>query len=173
MHAYGALLRLVIESLMDLLGSRGSFKNEFRLSRTVIKAKENNPLKCTPNVDEALRIFFSPVSASYLGLEESIAGCMTDMKFHQVGLVAGLQAIFNEFARLMNPELYKEHSSEGMKGLLQSINQKSRNWDQFCAYCERLDSESSSGISGHFSDVFADAYEERIIKLRNFDNGQS
>jgi len=139
----------------------------------MIKPVENNPLKFSPNTDEALRTFFSPASSGYLGLEESVRGSLTDLKFHQVGLVAGLQAVFQEFSNLMTPERYTADSAEGVKALLQSITQKSRNWDQFCAYCERLDRESSSGIAGHFSDVFADAYEERILMLSDNDGGSS
>ena len=173
MRSYGALLRLMIGSLMDLLSARTDFKNEFRLSRTVLKPEENNPLKFSPNVDEALRIFLSPNSSGYLGLEESVRESLVDMKYHQVALIAGLQAIFREFNSLMRPERYTAESDGGVKALLQSITQKSRNWQQFCAYCERLESESSNGIFGHFSDIFAEAYEERIIMLGNVEKGSN
>ena len=158
---------------MDLLSARTDFKNEFRLSRTILKPEENNPLKFSPNVDEALRIFLSPVSSGYLGLEESVQESLVDMKHHQIALIAGLQAIFREFHSLMTPQRYTVEADTGVKALLQSITRKSRNWEQFCACCERLESESSNGIFGHFSDIFADAYEERIIMLGNVESGQN
>jgi type VI secretion system FHA domain protein len=173
MRSYGELLQLMIESLMELLSSRTNFKNEFRLNRTILKSVENNPLKFSPNVDEAMRILFSPASSGYLGLQESVAGGLEDMKYHQVALIAGLQAIFLEFSKVMSPERYTTDATGGVKGLLQSMTQKSRNWEQFCAYCERLEGESAGGISDYFSSVFTEAYEERIILLKNLNGGKS
>lgn len=173
MRSYGELLQLMVESLMELLSSRANFKNEFRLNRTILKSVENNPLKFSPNVDEAMRILFSPASSGYLGLQESVAGGLQDMKYHQVALIAGLQAIFLEFSKVMSPERYTADATGGVKGLLQSMTQKSRNWEQFCAYCERLEGESAGGISDYFSSVFTEAYEERIIMLKNLNGGKS
>ena len=93
------------------------------------------------------------------------------MKNHQIGLIAGLQAVFDEFASMMNPDRYTAESGQGVQSLLRSATQKSRNWDQFCAFCERMDADSASGVSGHFSDVFAKAYEERTRLLGELNPG--
>ena len=159
------MMRYVIESMMELLSSRTSFKNEFRMQMTTIRPVENNPLKFSPSLEDALRIFLGDSSSSYLTLEESVEGCMVDMRNHQLAMVSGLQAVFAEVAGLLEPERYVEESAGGVKGALQTVNRKSRAWDKFCAYCESLERDSSNGVAGNLSEIFSTAYEEQSRML--------
>ena len=132
------------------------------MAKTQIKVAENNPLKFSVSEEEALRIFLGPANAGYLDMEKSVHGTVTDMKSHQVAIVAGLHAVFQEFSKCMDPDTYASKPGDGIEALLQSRKQKSRNWDLFCANSERLGSASSSGLSGYFSEVFVEAYEDSI-----------
>ena len=63
----GRILRVVVGGLMDVLRSRQEIKDEFRMRTTRFKpAAENNPLKFSENVDEALQNLLVKRNPAYL-----------------------------------------------------------------------------------------------------------
>ncbi|MEM9313254.1 MAG: type VI secretion system-associated FHA domain protein TagH [Pseudomonadota bacterium] len=166
-RGYGELLRNLLASLIELLRSRAEFKNEFRLSRTVLMPVENNPLKFSPNVDEALRVFLQPASSGYLSMNDAVDEAIKDLKLHQLGMIAGLQAVFREASLHMDPQQYVPESASGVKAIMQSLSQNAARWEEFCEHCKKLESASAEGVAGYFSETFTKAYEEKIRSLES------
>ena len=50
----GQILRVVVDGLMDILKSRQRIKEEFRMHQTMFRPADNNPLKFSANVEDAL-----------------------------------------------------------------------------------------------------------------------
>src|SRR5690606_34776729 len=48
----GELMREIVDGMMQVLRSRTSIKNEFRMNVTTIQPVENNPLKFSVGVDD-------------------------------------------------------------------------------------------------------------------------
>jgi len=65
------LVRLAVQGLVEVLRSRTEVKNSFRLPTTSIKPVENNPLKFSQNVDDALYNLFVKRNPGYLGPVEA------------------------------------------------------------------------------------------------------
>ncbi len=63
----GAVLRIAVQGLMDVLKSRAEVKNNFRLPITIIKPVENNPLMFSMNAEDALFNLFVKRNPGYLG----------------------------------------------------------------------------------------------------------
>jgi predicted component of type VI protein secretion system len=50
----GEILRVVVDGVMEVLRARERIKDEFRMRMTTFKPADNNPLKFSANVDDAL-----------------------------------------------------------------------------------------------------------------------
>lgn len=56
----GKILRTSVNGTMSILRARAQMKGEFRMSQTMIQPVENNPLKFSINIEEALRHIINP-----------------------------------------------------------------------------------------------------------------
>ncbi len=64
---FGQILRVVVTGVMDVLRARERIKDEFRMRMTTFKAADNNPLKFSANVEDALHNLLVKRNAAYLG----------------------------------------------------------------------------------------------------------
>ena len=88
----GAVLRLLVDNLMQLLRARQQAKRHAHSSiHTIIQATDNNPLKFCPSAEDALRILFGPPTSSYLDAHRAIAQGFEDLKVHQIKTYAAMQ----------------------------------------------------------------------------------
>ena len=55
MRSVGSILRELVDGLMTVLRGRSELKSQLRVSLTTLKPVENNPLKFSPTVEEALK----------------------------------------------------------------------------------------------------------------------
>ena len=74
------------------LKGRADLKSRLRLSQTTIQPGENNPLKFSASVDEAVLKLLDPHGSRYLGPIEAIRESFADLRTHQTALVAAIQA---------------------------------------------------------------------------------
>ncbi|MEL7046027.1 MAG: type VI secretion system-associated FHA domain protein, partial [Pseudomonadota bacterium] len=89
------------------------------------------------------------------------------LKLHQLGMIAGLQAVFREASVHMDPAQYVPESASGVKAIIQSLGQNAARWEEFCEHCKKLESASAEGVAGYFSEAFTKAYEEKIRSLQS------
>ncbi len=165
MEGYGALFREVVQGLMEVLMARASLKSEFRMPLTTIRPVENNPLKFSPTVDDALRNLFLSHGSGYLSPEESVREGFADIKCHQMAMVAGMQAAFREMLLRFEPESFDDKEKGGMRAALMSVNKKSRLWDAYCEFYKQVTRDPDSSFQTLFGEEFARAYEEQIRRL--------
>src|SRR5271157_5561269 len=99
----GMAIRLTAQNLAQLLTSRAESKTLMRSSsRTMIRALENNPLKFTSSVEEALAVMFGPPTRQYLDAKATIESSFADLKAHQIltygAMQRALDALFEDLA---------------------------------------------------------------------------
>lgn len=68
---FGKIMREVVAGVMEVLLARASLKSEFRMSMTMIRPVENNPLKFSVNTEEALRHLLTQHERGYLPAAEA------------------------------------------------------------------------------------------------------
>src|SRR5208337_5281969 len=89
----GAVIRLTAQNLAQMLSSRAESKTLMRSSsRTMIRATENNPLKFSGSVEDALAIMFGPPSRQYLDARTTIESSFSDLKAHQILTYGAMQS---------------------------------------------------------------------------------
>jgi len=154
---HGALLGHVMKELLngtiDLLNARADIRNELRLGKARVDARENNPLKFSINAqDAALRLikgetmgFMSPVPATEEALRE--------LREHHFALLAGIDAGIKAVLNEMDPK--NTVNSKGVLGIPTLMNRLS---ERHAAIAE--DAIERSG--GVFWRAFSNTYQASI-----------
>src|SRR4029079_10855754 len=99
----GQILRETVRGLMESLKARSDVKSRMRLNQTAIQPAENNPLKFSASVDEAVLKLLDPHGSRYLGPVESIRNSFADLRTHQQSLLAAIQAASDELMNRIEP----------------------------------------------------------------------
>ena len=89
---------------MEVLRARTEIKNEFRLQQTTFKPVENNPLKFSVNVEDALHNLLVKRNPAYLPAAEAFQDAFEDVRLHQVAMLAGVRAAFDAMLQEFDPE---------------------------------------------------------------------
>jgi type VI secretion system protein ImpI len=156
----GAMTRLVIENVMQLLNARMQAKRLARSSQhTVIQAIDNNPLKFAPSSEEAMRIMFGPASRSYLDARRAVEQSFADLKTHQLKTYAAMQHALHALLSDLDPKSIDQavEADRGIAGLMTS--RKARLWDFYVAQWEAMARLDANGPIDAFMRIFADFYD--------------
>lgn len=157
----GQMLREVVLSLMDSLQTRSDLKNRLRLSQTTIQPADNNPLKFSASVDEAVRKLLDGHNARYLGPVEAIRDSFNDLKTHQSALNVAMQSAVDALLERLEPADLQERFDRGLKrGSLLGAANKMKYWDLYAEFFQVLNQRDDAGLPSVFSDEFARAYGE-------------
>lgn len=167
MHTAGQLIRQTTDGLMKILSSRTSFKSELRIEMTTIRPVENNPLKFSTDVDDALsRMFFShtkgyqpPIPATQHALDDILA--------HELAIIAGLRAALTALLKRFDPEVLEQKLGHGSKlESLLPMAKKAKYWDLFSEIHHEVTADAEEGFTRLFSEEFTRAYEEQVLLLK-------
>ncbi|MGE3849755.1 MAG: type VI secretion system-associated FHA domain protein TagH [Gammaproteobacteria bacterium] len=157
----GELFALAMGGLREVLLARASLKSGFRMDVTYVAAVDNNPLKFVAGgVDEIVEKLLFRRSKGYLPPKESLDEAFDDLKAHQLGMVAGLRAGFDETFKQFDPaELEKRFEAAAKRGLL--TNRKAQNWEEYCEWYAELGKAIDEAYEKLFGEAFSEAYQER------------
>ncbi len=161
----GEVLREMVSGLMQVLGSRSSIKNEFRMNVTTIQPVENNPIKFSANVDDALENMFIKEGNAYKKPLEAVADCFDGIAEHQVAILAGIRSAFKGIVERFDPVLLDARFSRQNKGGLIPGSQKAKNWDSYLDYYNELVGDIDNTFQYLFGDDFVRAYEDQLQRL--------
>ncbi len=161
----GELMRETISGLMQVLTSRSTVKNEFRMNVTTIQPIENNPLKFSANIEDALENMFIRDSQAYKKPVEAVREGFQGIAEHQVAILAGIRAAFRGVIERFDPVGLEQRFEKYRKaGLLQMVN-KGKNWDSYKEYYNELVNDMDNSFQHLFGYDFVQAYEDQLLKL--------
>lgn len=159
----GQMLRETVLGLMDSLKARSDLKSRLRLNQTTIQPGENNPLKFSASVDEAVVKLLDPHSSRYLGPIESIRDSFADIRAHQTALSAAIQAAIDEVMNRIEPGELQERFDRGLKrGPLLGATNKMKYWDLYTEFYQVLNQRSEQGLPTLFAEELARTYAEKV-----------
>ncbi len=161
----GELIREMISGMMKVLGSRSSIKNEFRMNVTTIQPVENNPLKFSANVDDALENMFLKKGNAFKQPLDSVHEGFESIAEHQVAIIAGIREAFKTVIERFDPLTLEERfKKQGSGGILPG-SQKAKNWEAYLHYYDELAGDIDRSFQYLFGDGFVRAYEDQLQKL--------
>lgn len=158
------LLRVMVSGLMELLRERSHMKDTFRLPQTVMQAAQNNPLKFSPTVDEALRYLLNDRGeGAYLSAEDAVRAAFRDVRQHEQALVKAMLQAVQDYVERFDPEELKGRFDKGLKrgGLLSSAN-KLKYWELYEESYPALTQREEGGPPQLFTEEFARAYLQEL-----------
>lgn len=162
----GVMVRQMTQGMLDTLAARMRFKRELRVEVTMIRAAENNPLKFSANVDEALRLLFRPVKG-YLPPQQSIAEGFADLQGHEMALLQAVRTTLEALlARLSPKTLEREFAQKSMLDNLMPSARKARCWNEFVEIYDNIARDAEEGFMRLFAEEFARSYEDYERRLR-------
>lgn len=162
----GKVLHEVVAGVRELLQARATLKSEFRLSMTMIRRVENNPLKFSVSVDEAMRHLLVKQEPGYLGAVEAFQQAFNDIKDHQLAMIAGMRAAYEALLRRFDPQVLEEKFERLMRtGIVLPGTKKFRYWELYGEIYEELAKEAEENFQHLFDEEFARAYEAQLRRL--------
>jgi type VI secretion system protein len=159
----GQMLRESVLGLMESLKGRSDLKSRLRLNQTTIQPGENNPLKFSASVDEAVMKLLDPHSSRYLGPIEAIRESFADIRTHQTALAGAIQAAVDELMNRIEPGELQERFDRGLKrGPLLGATNKMKYWDLYTEFYQVLNQRSEQGLPTLFTEELARTYAEKV-----------
>lgn len=163
----GKILAVVVGGVMDVLRARQQIKDEFRMRVTQFQPADNNPLKFSANVEDALHNLLVKRNAAYLSPVEAFEDAFDDLRGHQLAMLAGMRVAFDALLRQFDAgRLQEQFDRQVKKGALVAVPAKLRYWDMYREHVATLLADADGTFRRLFAEEFARAYDDQLAALR-------
>lgn len=162
----GNIMRSVVQGLIEVLRARSEIKTEFRMPVTQVKVSENNPLKFAANAEDALGNLLGRRNSAYLPPQEAFDDAFNDVRFHQLAMLAGVRAGFDNLMNRFDPaQLQEGFERQGKRGLFGGGG-KATYWERYAERYEEMSKDRDETFRRLFGEEFARAYEQQLSVLK-------
>jgi len=158
METVGKLLREMTACTVDMLRLRAQAKSSIHAEMTIIGPRAVNPLKAAWDVDVALRHLLAPERADLMGPVKAVTDAYDDLRAHDAGLAAGIQAALQSLLQRFRPEAFDERLEGGALDRFLPANRKARQWDLLLELYEDIAKEAQDDFWSVFEREFRRAY---------------
>ena len=110
----GILLKAYTQGLKKALDARGVVKDELRASRTLLGARDNNPLKFIQHDADSLQEMLFGSESSYKDAESAIGEAFNDLIAHEMAIFAAFQISATSIINRFNPNEIEASVSGGI-----------------------------------------------------------
>jgi type VI secretion system protein ImpI len=156
----GRTMRVVTSEMMALLQDRATTKRFTKGGdRTMIGAKNNNPLKFLPDAKQALEVMFVAPRDGFLKGGDSVVAGMADIRRHQMAVFAAIQPALVKLLSDLAPETIDDKS---VGGLLGGGTNKKKAWDTFVERWDAKAGAHENGMLEVFLQHFAESYAAAV-----------
>jgi len=161
------MLRESIQGAQDVLIGRAKIKNEMHLDVTIIRAKENNPIKFSVNAQEALTKLLLSQDKGYLQPEAAIKEAFDDIKAHQYAVIAGMRTALLAVLKRFDPKKLEQRLQEDNPFAAHiPIHKQMKLWDSFERLYKDIEQEAEDNFYHLFGEAFADTYEQQLRNVK-------
>ena len=134
---------------------------------TAIRSTENNPLKFSPTIDEALTHLLAPRAKGYLPPVEAVHEAFEDLKIHQVATMAGMDAAMKLLLKRFNPAVLEQRIQKNdVLDRMLPMKGKARMWELFNELYAEIAKEAEADFSAVFGQSFIRAYDKHVNQLQ-------
>lgn len=166
-RSFGRIFRVVVSGVMDVLRARQQIKDEFRMRMTQFRPADNNPLKFSANVDDALHNLLVKRNPAYLEPVEAFEDAFDDLRQHQLAMLAGMRVAFESMLAQFDPDtLQAQFDRQVKRSSLLALTARMQYWDLFRERQQELAKDPEAAFRRLFGDEFARAYEEQLQRLK-------
>jgi type VI secretion system FHA domain protein len=160
-HDLVQILTTSTQGIMALLAGRSVFKQESRLSMTMIKPQSNNPIKFSLDPSDTLEMLLVKKKPGYMSAQDAYAEAMNDAQLHQTAFLSGLQATLSGLIDELSPSVIERELSKKEKGFL-GLKANAQKWQLFVEKQDVLRKQVAENLNDILSRHFSGAYEKHI-----------
>lgn len=165
---FGSLLRVVVDGMMRVLDARQQVKEDFRIGRTRFRPRDNNPLRLSANVDDALHNLLIKRNAAYLGLVEAFEDAFDELQDHQSATHAAMRTAFDAALAAFHPDrLQARFDRLDEEAALVRLPARLRFWTRYRRLFGELQRQPDQTFQQLFGDEFKRAYDEERRRLKD------
>jgi type VI secretion system FHA domain protein len=168
MYRIGRLLAASTDGTLQLLAARSNIKQEMRAEVTMIAARENNPLKFSPDASAALgHLLATGGVRGFMDGPAAVKDAFDDLLAHQVAVVVGMRAALQALTARFDPEPLERRLDRraSMLDSMLPMARKARLWELFGELYQDIVREAQDDFDSLFGREFVKAYEAQLRKL--------
>jgi FHA domain-containing protein len=166
MGVIGSLLRSAIEGTLQLIAVRAATRVELHAQVTMIQARNNNPLKFSPDAQAALEQMLQPPMRGFLAGPAAMTESMHDLVGHSIGTMAGTRAALEGVLDRFAPrELEAKLAGKSVLDSVLPVTRKARLWDLYLQHFDAIRNEAQEDFQTLFGKAFLAAYEQQLDRL--------
>ncbi|MCG6985795.1 MAG: type VI secretion system-associated FHA domain protein TagH [Thiocapsa sp.] len=159
MEDLGRLLRSMTACTLDLLRLRAQAQSSVHAEITIIGQRAVNPLKSAWDLDVALRHLLAPERADLIGAVQAVAEAYDDLRAHDRGLAAGIQAALQGLLERFSPQSFQQRvEAKGALDRFLPASRKAREWDLLLELYEDIAKEAKEDFWSVFERELRRAY---------------
>jgi FHA domain-containing protein len=167
MRLAGTLLRAAVDGTLRLMAVRSATRHELHAQVTMIQARNNNPLKFSPDAQAALEQLLQPPLRGFVPGPVAVTEAMDDLLGHAIGTMAGTRsALEGVLARFTPQALEQKLAGKSMIDSVLPMARKARLWELYLQHYEGIREEAQEDFHGLFGKAFLAAYEQQLEQLR-------
>jgi FHA domain-containing protein len=167
MRVVGMMLRSSVEGTVQLMTLRQATRQELQAQVTVIRPKNNNPLKFAPDGQSAMEQVLQPAVRGFLPGPAAMTDAMNDLLGHAIGTMAGTRAALEGVLKRFGPqELEAKLADKSVLDSVLPMNRKAKLWELYLQHYESIRDEAQEDFHTLFGRAFLAAYEQQLERLR-------
>lgn len=163
LRTLGASTRAIVSTLARLLEARRLLKGEFRISQTVVAARENNPLKFSADESEMLLVMLGAVRPGFQSGQAAVWDAGKDLEAHQLALLAAFRAVLDAVLARLSPEAVAAAGGNEGGGVF-GRRKETVYWEHYTKAYGEVKQDVGNTLAGRIGQIFAEAYERENSK---------
>jgi len=167
MQNAGEVMREFVDGITQLLASRASMKNAFRLDQTTVLPRHNNPIKLSANIKDSIMQLLVGTEGEYLGPRDSVREVCRDLLFHQDAMLEAMDKSFADFADRFDPDELRESFDRTLnRSFLTKFRNKSKYWGMYGDIYPILTEKGDGRFPQMYAEDFVTAYDQQIAEYK-------
>jgi predicted component of type VI protein secretion system len=166
MELAGKLLATSLQGAIDLLALRSLVKQEVKADVTMVVVRNNNPLKFFPDSQTVLTQMLRKKMPGFMEPMEAVEHAFSDLRGHQMGIVAGTRASMDTMMWRLRPARFEEeHKPGGVMDSLLPSRRPAALWALYQQKHGQLSAEAKDPFKSVFGAAFLSAYEDEVDRF--------
>lgn len=166
MELVGRLFREALQGSLDLLAARTIAKRELHADGTMLRSRDNNPLKFSPSVEVAFAHLLGPTPPGFMAPVPAMRDAFDDLRAHQLAVLAGMRAALHAVMKRFDPqELEVRLTRRSTWDALVPAARKAKLWDMFAESYDEIHRETEDDFDALFGRAFLEAYAAQLSQL--------
>jgi type VI secretion system FHA domain protein len=162
----GAIVKNVVEGTMKLLKAGGALRDEMRLPGTRIADINNNALKHSTSVKDAMRRLFVQRDESYLPPLESFGAAFQEIYAHEFAMQLAAREAYRGMLKQFAPDVLQQRFDKSVGRALVPAMTKARYWELYVERLQGFATDPDDAYASLFGKVFAKEYEREFSSRR-------